>query len=145
MSSIILSNHNRTNIKDFLRSSKVKILKFFGQKSKVWSKSNFCCWNSNFVLKIESLVKNRNFGRKWKFVLKIETLVKNRNFGRKWKFLLKIESLVKIQILVKNQTFGQKIKIFVKNRSTFFVKIKILAKNLKHSQISKVSIIIELQ
>jgi len=35
---------------------------------------------------MEILVKNGNFGKKWKFWSKIEILVKNRNFGQKSKF-----------------------------------------------------------
>ena len=70
--------------------------------------------NPNFWLKIEILVKHRNFDEKSKFWRNIDILVKNGNFGEKSKFWWKI------QILVKNPNFGEK--------SKFWGKIEILGK-----------------
>jgi len=59
------------------------------------------CQKENLV-KLEILLKNKNFSQKSKFWSKILTLVKNLNFGKKSRYWSKIE------ILVKNKNFGQK-------------------------------------
>ena len=48
-----------------------------------------------FMSKIETFVKNRNFCEKSKLLSKIETFVKNRNFCQKSTLLSKIETFVK--------------------------------------------------
>ena len=57
-----------------------------------------------FCQQLKTLDKNRIFS-------KIESLVKNRHFGKK------NDILVNIVILVKNRNFSQKYKILVKNRN----------------------------
>jgi len=85
----------KINQKLFLdRDSETKIHSPRFHKSKIFSK-------------IETWVKNRNFGQKSKLWSKIDILVKNRNFGKNRKFgqklilWSKIETLVKIESLVK--------------------------------------------
>jgi len=75
------------------------------------------------------------FDQKSKFETKIEVLVKNGNFGEKWKFWGKMEMLVKIEILLKNRNSGQK--------SKFWSKIEMLVKNTNFGQKSKFRSIIE--
>ena len=84
----------------------------------------------NFWSKIESLVKNRNFGQKSKLWSNIEILVKNRNFGQRSKFWSKIELFFiknsifdqksklwsKLEILITNQNFDQKSKPWTKSK-----------------------------
>jgi len=70
------------------------------------------------LVKTERLVKNWNFGQKFKRWSKIQILVKNSNFGQKFKFWSKI------QILVKKSNFGEKSKYWSKihfffQKSTF--------------------------
>ena len=74
------------------------------------------------------------FAKKSKFWLKIETLVKNRNFGQiinfgnKSKFWPKIEIFLK-NILVKYPDFSEKYK--------FWSNIQIFLKNINFGQISR--------
>jgi len=74
---------------------------------------------------MEILIKNENFGEKWKLWWKMETLVKNVNSAE-------IEILVKngkfwpkMEILVKSGNFGQKWK--------FLSKIEITLKNIRRT------------
>ena len=100
------------------------MVKYFGPKLTVLNNlfGSFLAKTSFSAQKMETLVK--------KFCLStMEMLVKNGNFGQKWKFWSKIDIWSKINILsnkkflfVKNQQFvkkifvGQKMEILVKNR-----------------------------
>jgi len=68
------------------------------------------------LVKIEILVKNRNFGQKSKFWSKVEILAKSRNFvAADLGFSFERSKFrSKIQIVVKNLNFGQKSKFWSK-------------------------------
>jgi len=83
----------------------------FLSKIEILVKNRNFCQKSKFLSEIKIFVKNRfffvknpNFIQKSIFLSKIEILVKNRNFSQTWKFWSKIE------ILVKHGNFGQKLK-----------------------------------
>ena len=52
-------------------------------------------WSKSWIQNLELLLKNRNFGQKWKLWPKIKILVKNGNFGQKWKLWSRIKILFK--------------------------------------------------
>jgi len=80
-------------------------LQFFQQKFR----------KSKCLYRIEMLVENCNFGRKWKFWSKIKILVENQNFGQESKLWSKIEIMVKHRNFRPN--FGRKSKFCSKIES----------------------------
>ena len=86
---------------------------------KIENKITIISWKLTFVRKMEILMENGNFDRKWKFWSTMEILIENGNFDRKWKFCSKME------ILFENGNFGQTLKHW----SKFWTKIESLVKN----------------
>jgi len=54
------------------------------------------------------LVKNGNFGQKWKFWSKMVILLEKQNFGKNGNFARKTKFWSKMVILLEKQNFGQK-------------------------------------